>query len=60
MDLFFDMIIEVMLLNTGIFFLILLVMIFFLAVNPKKKHSKNQINEDLNNIKEQINGNNEL
>ena len=50
------MLIEFMLLNTFVFALVLIIMIIFLAAKPRKKHSKKQVSEDLNNIKEQING----
>tara|TARA_Y100000310_G_C20394827_1_gene674588 strand:- start:226 stop:387 length:162 start_codon:yes stop_codon:yes gene_type:complete len=47
---------ELMLINTGIFGLILVVMLIFLTVGPRDKHSKKKVKEDLKNIKDQING----
>jgi preprotein translocase subunit YajC len=49
------MLIELMLVNAGAFFLILIVMLFMLAMKPGK-HSKKKVKEDLKNIKDQING----
>jgi sensor domain CHASE-containing protein len=50
------MLLELMILNALVFAFILVVMLVILIATPIKKHSKRQVKEDLNSIKDQING----
>ena len=48
--------INLLIVNAGVFSTILVTMLLFLISSPKNKHSKNKIKKDLNSIKRQING----
>lgn len=47
---------NLMLVNTGIFAILLFVMLFFLFIKPSHKHGTIKVREDLHKIKEQISG----